>query len=502
MKKTLILAALLLATVMAAQTVMVTETGSISGKITDIITELPIEGIHVTLSDVYYEYPWDDSIPEDTFPGDTIRNDSIFKVPTDEPGFWETETDAEGFYEFVELPEGTYSVFVDVFPDGYDPYDLWDTLDPGDTVIVDTLTFKYYPAVYPEFIELDEGEAITGIDLALIPWGSDTCAIAGTVNLVGYVVDPNNCWWGWVSVFSKSGQLIGGDFVDPTTWGGDSIPPALGYTPYFVNWLPPVESYVVAEAYAFSLPDSLGGPGRDSVEYDYYYPQYYDHVYTVEEATIIIPSIPILDGIDFDLEKGQSEGGPRLLTTASGSISGKIIGGNGNVAYTCVYAKKDGEIVTGRINKNGTYTLHVEPGTYEVYATRPGYKTSKHAGLVSVADKAVTGIDISMVYVVGVEEQKTETIKPALLIEANTIATGAVSRITYSLPSSGKVAVKVFDANGALVRTLEEGAKTAGLHSVSWDWCDARGNRLSTGVYFCRVEQNGECATRPLVLIR
>ncbi len=495
MKKELILATFLLTTVMFAQT------GSISGKITDIITEQPIEGIHVTLSDVYYEYPWDDSIP-----GDSIDTDSIFGVPVEEPGIWETETDANGLYKFEELPEGSYSVFVDVFPEDYNPYDPDNPIDPGDTIIIDTLTFKYYPAVYPEFIELADGEAITGIDLALIPWGSDTCSIAGTVNLVDYVEDPYKFWFGWVTVYSKTGQIIGGGFVDPFTWNDsiwdDTIPPEIpGYTVYFVDWLPPVESYVVAEAFAFtSIFDTLE-PGREEIEFEYYYPQYYDHVYTVEEATIIIPSNPVLDGIDFDLEKEQSSES-QLLAVGSGSISGRILGDNGNVAYTCVYAKKDGEIVTGRINKDGTYTLSVDPGTYEVYATRPGYKTGKYSGLVTVADKAVTGINIPMVYVAGVEEQKPNPVQPSLLIETSTLSTGRVSTINYSLPSSGKVAVKIYDANGALVRTLEAGAKTAGIHSVSWDWHDAQGNPLSSGVYFCRVEQNGKCATKSLVLVK
>lgn len=492
MKKLFILATLLLATVMLAQT------GSISGKITDIVTEQPIEGIKVILSDMNYEYPWDDSIPwDDSLPPDSGNRPILVY----EQGYWEALTDADGIYKFESLTEGTYSLYVDVFPEGYDPYDPNNPSDPRDTIVIDTLTFKYYPAVYPEFIELTDGQAITDIDLALIPWGSDTCTITGKVNLVGYVPDTNKFWWGWVTVFSKSGQVIGGGFVDPFTWG-DSIQQEIpGSSEYFVCWLPPVPCYVVAEAFAYTCNFDTLDPGRGEPDYEYYYPQYYDHVYNVEEATLVTPLNSVLDGVNFDLEKEQSNEA-KVLAASYGSISGRILGNKGDVSYTTVYARKEGQIVTGRINKDGTYYLSLDPGTYEVYATRPGYKTGKYSGNVTVAGNAVTGINIPMVYVAGAVEQKPNPAGNPLLIEASTISAGSVLTISYSLPSSGKVMVKIYDVNGTLVRTLEQGAKTAGVHSVNWDWRDTRGSRLTSGVYFCRVEQNGRCTTKSLILLK
>jgi hypothetical protein len=427
--------------------------------------------------------------------------------PTDptEPLCWEALTDSDGFYKFEDLPEGFYSVYVDVFPDGYDPYDPNDSLDPRDSLI-DTIPFKYYPAVYPELIELSEGQEVTGIDLALIPWGSDTCCIAGRVTLVDYVPDINKFWWGMVTVYSKNGQIIGCGFVDPFTWGGDSLNDSIpegipGFTEYFVGWLPPVQCYAVAEAWAYTCEFDSLDPMRGEPDYEYYYPQYYDHVYSVEEATIIKFTNPNVDGIDFDLEKEQADE-QKVLAVTSGSISGQILGGKGEIAYTAVYAKKDGKITTGKLNKDGTYALNVGPGTYEVYATRPGYKTGKYAGKVTVADKPVTGINISMVYVAGIDEPAPGNTSPKLLIQANTVSQGAPSAISFSLPASGKVSVKIYDANGALVRTLEQGMRPAGVHSLNWDWRDASGSRLASGVYFCRIEQNGKCASKALVLIK
>jgi hypothetical protein len=73
--------------------------------------------------------------------------------------------------------------------------------------------------------------------------------------------------------------------------------------------------------------------------------------------------------------------------------------------------------------------------------------------------------------------------------EPNPFGTGTTIR--YSLPHEGKVALKVFDVGGRQVRTLVDTQVPAGAHAVTWDGRDNRGARLSSGVYFYRLEVNG-----------
>jgi flagellar basal-body rod modification protein FlgD len=51
------------------------------------------------------------------------------------------------------------------------------------------------------------------------------------------------------------------------------------------------------------------------------------------------------------------------------------------------------------------------------------------------------------------------------------------------VPASGPVGVQIRDGSGALVRTLDLGARSAGLASFSWDGRDAGGSALPAGVY-------------------
>ena len=73
--------------------------------------------------------------------------------------------------------------------------------------------------------------------------------------------------------------------------------------------------------------------------------------------------------------------------------------------------------------------------------------------------------------------------------------------LEYSLPISGKVSLKIYDITGRLVRTLVEGEKDAGLHTVSWDGRDKSGSEVPPGIYFSRFTSGPLSRTKKLILI-
>ncbi len=68
--------------------------------------------------------------------------------------------------------------------------------------------------------------------------------------------------------------------------------------------------------------------------------------------------------------------------------------------------------------------------------------------------------------------------------------------IGYNLPAdASSVVVKVYDSNGALVRTLDDLPRNKGQHKLSWDFTDSNGSKLAYGDYTFSVEakaMNGE----------
>ncbi|MGD8414726.1 MAG: FlgD immunoglobulin-like domain containing protein, partial [Candidatus Latescibacterota bacterium] len=72
----------------------------------------------------------------------------------------------------------------------------------------------------------------------------------------------------------------------------------------------------------------------------------------------------------------------------------------------------------------------------------------------------------------------------------------------YTLAETGPVTVRVYDVRGALVSTLENAVRAGGVHAISWDGRDNRGNRVSGGTYFVELRTPKAVLTRKIVLVR
>ncbi len=74
--------------------------------------------------------------------------------------------------------------------------------------------------------------------------------------------------------------------------------------------------------------------------------------------------------------------------------------------------------------------------------------------------------------------------------------------LNYTLKEAGEVRISVFDANGRLVRHLLTATKPAGSGSVEWDGNNDDGDRVSPGIYFCRMSTPGGIQTPRVVVIQ
>ena len=73
----------------------------------------------------------------------------------------------------------------------------------------------------------------------------------------------------------------------------------------------------------------------------------------------------------------------------------------------------------------------------------------------------------------------------------------------FALPVPGAVSLSVYDLSGRLVRTLADGYRGAGEHSIVWNGMNDRSERVPPGVYFAVVSTDaGTSASRKMVLVR
>jgi hypothetical protein len=80
---------------------------------------------------------------------------------------------------------------------------------------------------------------------------------------------------------------------------------------------------------------------------------------------------------------------------------------------------------------------------------------------------------------------------------------GSVLRLPVEAPpGAGPVRAYVINVRGQRVRTLLDGAPPAPRFTLGWDGTDARGTRVSSGVYWIVVEEGGERRALRVVTLR
>ena len=71
------------------------------------------------------------------------------------------------------------------------------------------------------------------------------------------------------------------------------------------------------------------------------------------------------------------------------------------------------------------------------------------------------------------------------------------TKISYSLPSSTKVNLKIFDATGREVESLVDGIQSAGNHEINFNAAN-----LASGVYFYRIVTNNFVQSKKMILLK
>ena len=74
------------------------------------------------------------------------------------------------------------------------------------------------------------------------------------------------------------------------------------------------------------------------------------------------------------------------------------------------------------------------------------------------------------------------------------------TEIEYTLPAAGHLRLAVYDVQGRQVALLADGVRPAGNHTARWDGRDGQQAKLSAGVYFLRLEFNGQVEARKITL--
>jgi hypothetical protein len=77
------------------------------------------------------------------------------------------------------------------------------------------------------------------------------------------------------------------------------------------------------------------------------------------------------------------------------------------------------------------------------------------------------------------------------------------TQIRYSLPTSGRITLKIYDIMGREVAALvNDEIMSEGWYTVTWDGRDQNGRQVPSGIYFCRLITGTQVHTLKMMLMR
>lgn len=74
--------------------------------------------------------------------------------------------------------------------------------------------------------------------------------------------------------------------------------------------------------------------------------------------------------------------------------------------------------------------------------------------------------------------------------------------ISFNIPSSSSLSLKIYDINGSLIRELFDGNLNAGEYQIVWDGKNSNDNFVATGTYFYQLTVNDFVQTKKMILLK
>ena len=174
----------------------------------------------------------------------------------------------------------------------------------------------------------------------------------------------------------------------------------------------------------------------------------------------------------------------------------KIVAGEAGWAMALL---RDGTAKAWGYNINGVLGTGAPNGVYR-FTPEPvlGVTMANNLG----AGTATAHVMSYMSNVTGVEIEPSEPAPLQLALRVAPVPSRSNTSLAFDLPRSGRVSIAVYDVAGRLVRSIVSETRPAGRHMTTWDGRTRAGVDAPAGVYFARLEREGEILTRRIVLVR
>lgn len=220
--------------------------------------------------------------------------------------------------------------------------------------------------------------------------------------------------------------------------------------------------------------------------------------YQIATQAAVAPPVAIND---LEATTGEQNGEIDLRWTVPGEVVSYAIGYsseiineiNWNLATLC-----DNPPVPADSGTMQSYTLcDLEFGEV-YYIAVVSFRADSTMSLLSNVDSAVSKFSI----IADVEDDDNGLPSDFELAQNYPNPFNPSTTIEFSIPTSSHVRLTVFNSRGQIVEVLANEIMAAGQHAVMWDGTGSGSGKVSSGVYFYRVEAGDYVDSRKMVLTK
>jgi hypothetical protein len=153
----------------------------------------------------------------------------------------------------------------------------------------------------------------------------------------------------------------------------------------------------------------------------------------------------------------------------------------------------------------GRYRRILKPGYYTVEVLAPEYETTTIES-VQVQAGAPTILDIQLHRNPGISEGNTVDSRQwtvnslNFLVFPSFVNPPEAEKISWQMTERGRASLRVYDNIGRKICTIFDKIFDPGTYLMDWYGRDDKGNRVSSGIYFLRLESCGQKAIQKIVL--
>ncbi|KAA3598429.1 MAG: T9SS C-terminal target domain-containing protein [Calditrichaeota bacterium] len=76
------------------------------------------------------------------------------------------------------------------------------------------------------------------------------------------------------------------------------------------------------------------------------------------------------------------------------------------------------------------------------------------------------------------------------------------TRIEFAIPQVSNVQLQIFNVKGRLVKELANSKMNVGFYNFDWNGTDSNGTKVSSGIYFYKLETEGFIQTKKMILLK